>query len=169
MKPLDVNIRWLIRRDMPEVLRIERECFPCPWSEDEFLCYLRERHTIGNVCEVGQQIVGFMIYELHPKRLQLINLAVDPAYRWEGAGRAMIGKLVSKLVLGRRERIAAEVNERNLPGQLFFRGCGFRAVKVLQNASDDGSAAYRMEYRLAWPATVDNGNEYGDSPCSSKP
>ena len=32
-----VHIRWMIRRDMPEVLGIEREGFEFPWLEDDFV------------------------------------------------------------------------------------------------------------------------------------
>lgn len=31
------QIRWLIRRDMNEVLEIEKDCFAIPWSEEDFL------------------------------------------------------------------------------------------------------------------------------------
>ena len=27
-----VHIRWMIRRDMPEILNIEQHCFEFPWS-----------------------------------------------------------------------------------------------------------------------------------------
>ena len=29
-----VHIRWMIRRDMPEVLAIEEDSFEFPWSEE---------------------------------------------------------------------------------------------------------------------------------------
>ena len=32
-----VHIRWMIRRDMPEVLAIEAESFEFPWLEGELL------------------------------------------------------------------------------------------------------------------------------------
>ena len=36
-----VHIRWMIRRDMPEVLAIEHASFEFPWCEEEFLRVLR--------------------------------------------------------------------------------------------------------------------------------
>ena len=32
-----MNIRWMIRRDMPEIVAIEAKSFLYPWSEDEFI------------------------------------------------------------------------------------------------------------------------------------
>ena len=38
---LKVHIRWMIRRDMPEVLDVENDGFEFPWSEDDFIRCLR--------------------------------------------------------------------------------------------------------------------------------
>ncbi len=60
-----VHIRWMIRRDMPEVLAIEHASFEFPWCEEEFLRVLRQRNCIGMVAEHARsRVVGFMIYEL---------------------------------------------------------------------------------------------------------
>src|SRR3954469_10610522 len=71
-----VHIRWMIRRDMPEVLAIEQQSFPFPWCEEEFLRVLRQRNCIGMVAEYGERVVGFMIYELHKNRLHVLNFSV---------------------------------------------------------------------------------------------
>ena len=55
----------MIRRDMPEVIPIETASFEFPWSEDDFVRCLRQRNCIGMVAEMDDQVVGFMIYELH--------------------------------------------------------------------------------------------------------
>ena len=73
-----VHIRWMIRRDMPEVLAIEHASFDFPWCEEEFLRVLRQRNCIGMVAEVGEQVVGFMIYELHKNKLHVLDFATPP-------------------------------------------------------------------------------------------
>ena len=45
------SIRWMIRRDMPEVLEIEQLSFDYPWLAGDFSGYLRNRNVIGLVCE----------------------------------------------------------------------------------------------------------------------
>ena len=92
-----VHIRWMIRRDMPEVLGIERQSFEFPWSEDEFVRCLRQRNCIGMVAEHDERIVGFMIYELHKNRLHILNFAVRAEFRRRGVGSQMIRKLAGKL------------------------------------------------------------------------
>ena len=145
---LKVQIRWLIRRDMPEVLAIEQRSFQFAWGEEHFLEYLRQRNCIGMVAEQDDQVVGFMIYELHKNRLHILNFAVHPDHRRGGVGFAMVSKLLGKLSHERRNRIMLEVRETNLDAQLFFKSIGFRAISVLRDFYDDTvEDAYLMQYR----------------------
>ena len=149
---LRVQIRWLIRRDMAEVLEIEQSSFEFAWSEEHFLEYLRQRNCIGMVAEHNQQIVGFMIYELHKSRLRILNFAVAPWARRKGVGSQMVQRLVDKLAQQRREEIEIEIRETNLAGQLFYRHHHFRATEVIREFYEDTDEdAYRMLYRLDEP------------------
>ena len=144
---LRVHIRWMIRRDMPEVLEIERRSFEFPWYEEDFVRCLRQRNCIGMVAEQGERVVAFMIYELHKSRLHILNFAVSPDVRRQGVGRQMVEKLVSKLSSQRRTRISLEVRETNLEAQLFFKESSFRATSVLRDFYDDSTEdAYLMQY-----------------------
>src|SRR5881392_2871534 len=145
-----VHIRWMIRRDMPEVLQAERESFEFSWTEEDFLRCLRQRNCIGMVAEQGEKVIGFMIYELHKSKLHILNFAVHPSFRRCGVGAQMVAKLISKLSSHRRTRITLEVRETNLPAQLFFSRQGFRAVRVLRAYYEDsGEDAFLMQYQLA--------------------
>jgi len=142
-----VHIRWMIRRDMPEVLAIEHGSFDYPWCEEEFLRVLRQRNCIGMVAEHGERVVGFMIYELHKSKLQVLNFAVAPECRRMGVGQQMMAKLVGKLSSHRRTRIVLHCRESVLPSQLFFRVQGFRATEVIrEHFEDTGEDAYVMQY-----------------------
>jgi ribosomal-protein-alanine N-acetyltransferase len=144
-----VHIRWMIRRDMPEVLAIEHASFEFPWCEEEFLRVLRQRNCIGMVAEYGERVVGFMIYELHKNKLEVLDFASHPEFRRMGVGRQMIAKLVSKLSSHRRTKIALFVRETNLGGQFFYRIQGFRAMEVVrEHYPDTGEDAYLMNYLL---------------------
>jgi ribosomal-protein-alanine N-acetyltransferase len=152
-----VHIRWMIRRDMPEVLQIEQESFEYAWTEEDFLRCLRQRNCIGMVAEQGEKVVGFMIYELHKSKLHILNFAVSPACRRAGVGAQMVAKLISKLSSHRRTRITLEVRETNLAAQLFFREQCFKAVRVLRAYYEDsGEDAFQMQYRLADDTGDDN-------------
>ncbi len=132
-----VHIRWMIRRDMPEVLQTEKSSFEFPWSEEDFLRCLRQRNCIGMVAEQNEHVVGFMIYELHKDQLHVLNFAVAPQLRRREVGSQMVEKLISKLSDRRRRRIVLEVRETNLAAQMFFKNLGFRAVSLLRDFYED--------------------------------
>ncbi len=144
---LRIHVRWMIRRDMREVLDVEREAFEFPWSDEDFTRCLRQRNCIGMVAESGDSVVAFMIYELHRSRLHVLNFAVARSHRRLGIGTRMMEKLAGKLSPERRSRIVLEVRETNLPAQLFFRSLGFRAISVLKDFYQDTTEdAYLMHY-----------------------
>ncbi len=151
---INVHIRWMIRRDMPEVLSIEKSSFEFPWSEEDFIRCLRQRNCIGMVAEYDERVVGFMIYELHKDQLHVLNFSVRPDVRRRGVGMQMINKLVGKLSQQRRNRIVLEIRETNLAAQMFFKNLGFRAVSVLRDYYDDTvEDAYVMQYRFKGEAS----------------
>lgn len=165
---LRTQIRWLIRRDMDEVLAIEGSSFEFPWTEEEFLCCLRQRNCIGTVAELDHEIVGFMIYELHQSMLRILNFAVSPKMRRQGVGSQMVQRLIDKLSQQRRREIVLEVRETNLEAQLFFKQSDFKALQVLRNHYDDTlEDAYYMRYSLKNSnsdfASGNRLSEYGDA------
>jgi [ribosomal protein S18]-alanine N-acetyltransferase len=133
-----VHVRWMIRPDIPEVVA-------CGGSmgEEEILANMRRPNVIGMVAERGQCVRGHVLYRLERSRLVLIDLAVNPADRRLGVGAAMIDKLKGKLRPDRRNRIALDVHEDNLPLQLFLKAQGFVAESV-----DRENETYHFVWRL---------------------
>jgi len=146
----DCHIRWMIRRDMPYVLKIEINSFPSDrtWSEDDFIDCLKQRNCIGMVAEHDDAILGFMVYELHKGRIHLVNFAVHPEYRHCGIGTAMIAKLKGNLGQTKREVIRVIVAENNLAAQLFLREQGFIAENIVRNHFEDGTDAINFEFEI---------------------
>lgn len=79
---MTINVRWMIRPDLPQVIAIERDTFGA-WQEDDFLRYLRFGDIIGLVADQGEQVkhperpsvLGFMVYQIYPDTLEVLNLA----------------------------------------------------------------------------------------------
>lgn len=145
------HIRWMIHRDTPAVLDIERRSFEFPWSEDDLLRCLRQRNCIGMVADCEETVAGFMVYELQLTKLEILNFAVHPQWRRRGIGQAMVNKLKSKLSPLKRSQLWLMIRETNLAAQLFFARQGFRYESTLRDfyqndpCEDD---AYLFAYRL---------------------
>jgi ribosomal-protein-alanine N-acetyltransferase len=144
-----LHIRWMIRKDMAEVLAIEQQCFEFPWQEEDFIRCLRQRNCIGMIIEHDAKVVGFMVYELNAQLLHVLNFAVHEDCRYRGVGRELMRKLTDKLSHQRRSRIMLECRETNLDAQLFFKRLGFRCVTILRDFyQDTPEDAYLFQYCL---------------------
>ncbi len=141
-KQADFHIRWIIRRDMPEILGIEAANFEFPWTEKDFHRVLCNRNCVGRVVEHKERIVGFVIYELHKNRLHISSIAVHAAMQRKGVATALIREMHGKLAPHRRKQITLEVRETNLDAQLFFRAMGFKAATLLKDFEENGEDAY---------------------------
>ena len=138
---MDPSVRWLIRRDVSEILMAEAACKD-PWSEEEILLQLRQRDRIGVVIESpDHEVVGYMVYRLCKERFELLRIAIRYPYRRQGYGRRLLGRLIEKLPQQRRNRIICEVRDDNLTLQLFLQEMGFRCVRVVGDT-------YRFVYRM---------------------
>ncbi len=144
------RIRWLIRADMGAVLRIENQSFPHPWTEQEFIDALRNRNVIGMSAvrerDGEDEILGYVIYELTAKGIEILNLAIDEDVRLSGLGRMILEKLKAKLSPGRRRYIKAFITEDNLDAHLFFKACGFTATAVKKDYCINGLDAYCFRF-----------------------
>lgn len=141
------HIRWMVRSDLYRVLGTEKMCFSHPWREEDFLHSLRRRDCIGMVAECEETIRGYMFYEIHKYRLNVINFAVHPLFQRQNVGSEMVAKLVSKLG-EQRNCIMMDVRETNVAAQLFFKHHGFKVIRVMRNYYDDcDEDAYLMQRR----------------------
>jgi ribosomal-protein-alanine N-acetyltransferase len=168
---LDPALRWMVHLDLPKVMRIAMQRTGLRWDDDEFLTILQSINTVGHVAEIGNDIVGFMIYRIHRDadagdmnefeicrgrfanlartppagglQIDLLNIAVAPELHQQGIGRALLRRLEQKI---EREGgcIHALVPETNLAMQLFLRAAGYRATGVLRGYHLDEDA-YLME------------------------
>jgi ribosomal-protein-alanine N-acetyltransferase len=164
---IGVHIRYMIRRDMPEVLEIENGCFPFPWSEEDFIHCLRQHNTIGMVCEYDEQVVGFMIYERYKHSLRIINFAVKGECQRHAVGSQMIDKLINKLSPDRRRHIYLTIMETNAIGLSFFKEMGFKAHALIrtpyEETGEDGIDMFYMPSPTAYHAgTWDGKNRVED-------
>jgi len=142
-----LRVRWMIQRDIPEVLAIEAASFEFPWLEDDFIQCLRQRNCMGAVAEHDDRNVGFMIYEFNKNNIRVLNFAVDPEMRRRGVGTQMIRKLKDKLSPQHRVKIIVEIRkEENPVVKPFFE----KELFVVVNEGPDlpEPPGYLMEYKI---------------------
>jgi [ribosomal protein S18]-alanine N-acetyltransferase len=149
MRTMKLHIRWMIRRDFPDIQDIYQSN-SIPWNEEDLLVPLRQLNTIGTVIEnSNEKVIGFMVYQLHKTYIEIIKLGIHSFFQRERIGTTLIDKLKSKLTDHRRSQIRIEVRETDLPIQLFLQRNGFIAIRMIREAFDDTNEdSYLMVYSI---------------------
>lgn len=138
-----VKIRWLIRKDIARVLEIDEE-LGIPDQREEYIETLRQRNGIGIVAEIDGLVVGYAIYMLHKRSIEIVYFAVCRMHSGRGVGRRLIEYLAAKLPIQKRDHLTVSVNEYNVEMQVFLRAVGFQCVSSERGFFD---GADRLEFR----------------------
>jgi [ribosomal protein S18]-alanine N-acetyltransferase len=136
-------LRWMITRDLPEVMAADAHAVDPAHSEDNFRRLLRARNVIGLVAEREDRVVGHMIYAMHRDHLELIRLAVHPDARRTGVASALLTKLLGKLG-PKRGRIECVVPEEATDLHVCLRSRGYFAYGVVRDRPETGRDSYQF-------------------------
>lgn len=125
------HIRWLLRADMSAIAAFEGEDLH-GWGQHRLMHAMRHRDVIALVAEVGEKVVGFAVYLLRPKRLEVLRIAVHPDWRRRGIGSRLLGNIMQKIggPGTPRQLLRLYVPEGNLAACLWLRAGGVRAVGI---------------------------------------
>lgn len=139
------------RDGIDRLVQIDRECYPHPWTVDDFLAALVEPGVSGLVAELHGSLVGYLLSERkrRTRRMQLQCLAVDPLCQRERIATALLSRLQHAVSgsAGYASHIRTHVRESNLPAQAFLRSRGFRFQETLPDWYDGPTEA---GYRFVW-------------------
>lgn len=162
MKTATVEQRWLIRRDYPQAL----VCLD-DWTEEQLKQSQQDTNTIGRVAEVGDQVVGVMIYRLREESVEILKLGVLEEWRRRGVGTQLVECIKTKIANYERRKLCnLVVDADNLGTHLFLKACGFKACVydrdhyefyfgTLPEAEPVGGGVNRVEGILAEDYTED--------------
>lgn len=137
------RVRWMLRKDAPEVVQITESSFEKGWTEDDLVEILKQRNAIGYVYEIEERVVAFMIYFLYKHKIEIGYIAVDPRFRNQGIFSDLISKAKSRIDCLRKKKLYAHVDEYSLVAQVAFRQVGFWASSIERI---DGVTYYRFEF-----------------------
>ena len=145
MEGRNFHVRWMIRRDLPEVMAVEEDCFEHPWTLEQMQSCLAMRNHTALVVEHGDRVIGFAIYGRLSTHFELVSIAVTKAYRRKRVGTLLYRKILHSLCKLGLDRLVVMVREGNLPAQLFFKFGQMKAEQVIRNYyADSAESAYQF-------------------------
>ena len=111
-----------------QIAALEKQCFSAPWSEKSVLEELTNPLSLWLVAAEGDTVAGYIGSQSVLGESDMMNVAVDPAYRRQGIGE----KLILALIEGLREKgnhcLSLEVRASNDPAILLYQKLGFSQI-----------------------------------------
>ncbi|HEX7556922.1 MAG TPA: N-acetyltransferase [Leptolinea sp.] len=132
-------------KDLNALKKLEKLVFKeDAWPVIDLLAVLLLPGYIHLKAQVGNAIVGFISVEenIFEKTAWITTVGVDPAYRRQGIGRAMV-LAVEKLY--RRPLISLCVRVSNLGAIQLYENLGYRKKRTRRKYYADGEDAFEMK------------------------
>lgn len=124
-----VTIDLMKKTDLPEILAIEGESFPTPWTVGMFKRELESAHArclcARRNSEDQSVVAAYIIFWLIANEVHLHNLAVDKEYRGQGLAFALMEAMKEIAVKNEVIVQTLEVRESNTEAIKLYRKCGF--------------------------------------------
>jgi len=123
---LDITFENMKNTHLADVVEIERQSFPTPWSREAYF-----QEIAGNdfayytVALLGDKVIGYCGMWIILDEVHVTTIAAHPDYRGRGLGAQLLDRLVNE---GRRRgcnKMTLEVRPSNYPALRLYTKTGF--------------------------------------------
>jgi ribosomal-protein-alanine N-acetyltransferase len=153
MDPDGLTIGEYEEGDLVEILEIEKDSFPTPWSPGLFRSETANplsRMLVGRAAHAqGAAVAGYIVFWRVADELHLHNIAVRRELRKGGIASRLLSKAIRDSRLEGARWVTLEVRRSNLPAQKFYEKFGL-SVRGVRRAyyTDTGEDALIMSADL---------------------
>ena len=143
-----MTIRAWEEKDIEKIAEIERQSFSDPWTAEMLKDALRfpVYHTF--LVEEGGQVCGYGCLIVLFEDAELANIAVAPAFRGKGVGKALMESMHEKAKALGAERMLLEVRVSNVNAIGLYEKYGYHRYGIREHYYADGEDAYLMTKTL---------------------
>ncbi len=141
----------MVEADLHQVMEIERLAFPSPWTAGIFLHELKlpfSRLRLARSATKNRALVGYVCWWTIGDEVHILNLAVHPAHRRSGIGRALVQVVLDDAVAHGATSVSLEVRRGNLAALELYRSLGFSKSGVRRNYYGRGEDAIVMSRQV---------------------
>ena len=145
------SITRLRERELDRILEIETASFGKEaYDRKLFAEYLRKCGDLFVGAWKGRSLCGYMLTRKSAEspRAELISVAVDPAYRGQGVGDALMKSTLRRLAHRHTLRLSLMVKVTNIEARRFYEKYGFTKVRVVRRYYEDGQDGISMVRNL---------------------
>lgn len=129
MKENAYTIKAMCQKDIPEVLRLEREAFgQMAWHAEDFESAISSKCDFPLVIQAGTDsigLAGYAVLRIIAPEAEIENICVAPACRRSGVGETLMAEMLRLAAERDAERIFLEVRAHNEPAKALYLKSGF--------------------------------------------
>ncbi|MCL2842652.1 MAG: ribosomal protein S18-alanine N-acetyltransferase [Oscillospiraceae bacterium] len=134
---MTIQIKPAEPRHLSEIVGLEHEIFPDPWSAALLERRLHDSATRFLVAEGEGAIQGYGILQLLPPEAELFNIAVNPTARRQGVGKCLLEALLETAKAEGVTAIHLEVRASNIGALALYNRLGFRQIGLRKKYYDN--------------------------------
>jgi ribosomal-protein-alanine N-acetyltransferase len=127
LKEPALDFRPMRDDDLSQVLEIERQSYPYPWTQLIFSDCLHAGYSCW-VCGRHGVVEAYGILSVAAGESHLLNICVRPESRQQGAGRKMLRHLISIARRHEAEVVFLEVRPSNTSARALYEDEGFNEL-----------------------------------------
>ncbi|MEP6755089.1 MAG: ribosomal protein S18-alanine N-acetyltransferase [Chthonomonadales bacterium] len=121
------------KSDIPAVMAIEKQCYPCPWQETAYYTELNNRSAVYLVARRDLKVAGFGGMWVVMDEAHITTLAVEPVHRQQKIGERLLNDLLCAAVNIGASHATLEVRESNVAAQNLYEKYGFTQAAIRRN------------------------------------
>ncbi len=137
--PSPIELRRADSRDLSELVGIRTSSFGDTEQDarEEIELWLRDSGQEIHLAQLEGCVIGMVRISTVETATFINSFAVRPEYQGRGLGRAVLQRVIDRLLARKQDRIILEVETDNVTALSLYRACGFQEVSTYDY--------YRME------------------------
>jgi ribosomal-protein-alanine N-acetyltransferase len=145
---MEFEIVKMKQEHLVEILKIEEELFPEPWTAEFFAYEIEQGDSLVAKELLTGEIIGYVCGWAVLDEYSITNVGVGKRYQKQGIAKKMITHLMQKKLTEKVVVFYLEVRETNIPAINLYRNIGFQTIakrlKYYRNPVED---ALVMKYQ----------------------
>ena len=121
------------RSHLPALCELESRCFSDAWTADMLASQLPDQFHSFIAAKSEDVLIGYVCMTHIIDEAEISNVAVDPAYRRQGIGAALVSEMLERAKKMGMESVLLEVRESNTSAKALYEMHGFAPYGIRKN------------------------------------
>jgi len=132
-KQSEVSFRRMEIRHVQDVVEIEKDVFPFPWSYDSFINCVGCGYDCWVMRDESEDMIGYFVVMRVVDEAHLLTFAIRSASQRHGLGRIMLRRVVEVAREIGTDSVFLEVRPSNEPARNLYESMGFKEIGRRKN------------------------------------